>query len=223
MKEEFLIFQKFNSEKSAVDFGKLMEKNKIDYLIENISIKFDPILSNNEFGKELCVKLQKSNFEIADKILSETSKIEIEKIEKDYYLLSFSDEELKDVIYKSDEWNKFDVELAHKLLKERGIELTTEQIKNIKKDRIIALSQPEESQKIYIIVGYVFALLGGFLGIFIGWHLLTYKKTIPDGNQIYAYSENDRKQGNRILIIGSIFTVIWILFRIFNEVHIRDF
>lgn len=147
MTEEFLIFQKFNSEKSAVDFGKLMEKNEIDYLIENISIKFDPILSNNEFGKEFCVKLQKSNFEKADKILSETSKIEIEKIEKDYYLLSFSDEELKDVIYKSDEWNKFDVELAHKLLKERGIELTTEQIKNIKKDRIIALSQPEESQK----------------------------------------------------------------------------
>lgn len=120
MKEEFLIFQKFNTQNSAIDFGKLMEENKIEYLIENISVNFDPILSNNEFGKEYYVKLKKNDFEKVDKILSETTKIEIDKVEKDYYLLSFSDEELIDVITKSDEWNKFDVELAQKLLKERG-------------------------------------------------------------------------------------------------------
>jgi len=60
MKEEFLIFQKFSTENLAIDFGKLMDENKIEYLIENISISFDPILSNNEFGKEFCVKLKKN-------------------------------------------------------------------------------------------------------------------------------------------------------------------
>jgi hypothetical protein len=56
--------------------------------------------------------------------------------------------------------------------------------------------------------------LGGFLGVFIGWHLLTYKKTLPNGNRIYAYSGNDRKQGNRILVLGAIFIAIWVLYRI---------
>ena len=214
MKEEFVIFEKFNTESLAVDFGSLLNKNKIDFLIENISINFDPILSNNEFGKEYCVKIKKDDFEKANDILREKAKTEINEIQDDYYLLSFSNEELIEVIKKSDEWNKFDVELAHKLLKERGNEITAEQINEIKTQRIIELSKPEEGQNIYIIIGYVCALLGGLLGIFIGWHLSTYKKTLPNGNRIYAYSENDRKQGNRILISGAIFIVFWILYGI---------
>ncbi|MFV8353208.1 hypothetical protein [Flavobacterium sp. XS2P14] len=214
MKEEFIIFQKFNTESLAIDFGLLLNENKIENLLENISIKFDPILSNNEFGKEYCVKIKKIDFERTNVVLSEKTKAEINEIQDDYYLFSFSDEELIDVIEKSDEWNKFDVELAHKLLKERGNEITDEQINEIKKQRIVELSKPEEGQNIYIIIGYICAFLGGFLGVFIGWHLLTYKKTLPNGNRIYAYSENYRKQGNRILILGGIFIVIWILYRI---------
>ena len=214
MKEEFLIFQKFNTESQAVDFGSLLNVNRIEFLIENISINFDPILSNNEFGKEYCVKIKKDDFEKANDILREKAKTEINEIQDDYYLLSFTDEELIDVIEKSDEWNKFDVELAQKLLKERGNEITTEQISELKKQRIIELSKPEEGQNVYIIIGYVCALLGGLLGIFIGWHLTTYKKTLPNGNRIYAYSENDRKQGNRILILGIVFIVFWILYGI---------
>ncbi|POS00717.1 hypothetical protein Q361_1274 [Flavobacterium croceum DSM 17960] len=214
MKEEFLIFQKFNSEIQATNFGSLLTKNKIEFLIENISVNFDPILSNNEFGKEYCVKIKKNDFEKANDILREKAKTEINEIQDDYYLLSFSNKELIDVIEKSDEWNKFDVELAHKLLKKRGNEITSEEINELKKQRIIELSKPEQGQTVYIIIGYICAFLGGLLGIFIGWHLLTYKKTLPNGNQIYAYSENDRKQGNRILIIGGIFIVVWIFYRI---------
>lgn len=214
MKEEFLIFHKFNTESQAEDFGSLLNVNRIEFLIENISINFDPILSNNEFGKEYCVKIKKDDFEKANDILREKAKTEINEVQDDYYLLSFTDEELIDVIEKSDEWNRFDVQLAQKLLKERGNEITTEQINELKKQRIIELSKPEEGQNVYIIIGYVCALLGGLLGIFIGWHLLTYKKTLPNGNRIYAYSDNDRKQGNRILILSGIFIVIWIIYRI---------
>ena len=214
MKEEFLIFQKFNSESQATEIGSLLKENKVEFLIENISINFDPILSNNEFGKEYCIKIKQNDFEKANDVIRKKTKTEINKIQDDYYLLSFSNEELIDVIEKSDEWNKFDVELAHKLLKERGNEITTEQINELKKQRIIELSKPEEGQNIYIIIGYVCALLGGLLGIFIGWHLLTFKKTLPNGNRIYSYSENDRKQGNRIVILSGIFIIIWILYRI---------
>jgi len=80
--------------------------------------------------------------------LSQTTKAEINEVEKDYYLLSFSDEELIDVIAKSDEWNKFDVELAQKILKEKGKEVTEQQITQIKQQRIEELSKPEEGQNI---------------------------------------------------------------------------
>ena len=214
MKEKFINFERFNDKISAEEFGKLITEKNIEFILEDNSLSFDPTFANNGFGKEFCIKLKKSDFEKVDKILTEKSEKEINHIDKDYYLLSFSDNELIDVISKSDEWNKFDVSLAKKLLKERGNEITDEKISEIKKLRIAELSKPEQSQNIYILIGYVCALLGGVLGIFIGWHLLTYRKTLPNGNRIYAYSENDRKQGNRIVILGGTFIVIWIMYRI---------
>lgn len=176
-------------------------------------MSFDPTFANNGFGKEFCIKLKQSDFEKVNFLLIEKEEKENVMIDEDYYLLSFSDDELLELIAASDEWSPFDVSLAEKLLKERGKEITQEEIEKIKTNRIVELSRPEESQKTYIIIGYITAVLGGFLGIFIGWHLLTFKKTLPNGNRIYAYSDNDRKQGNRILIIAGIFLVIWLLYR----------
>ena len=210
MNEEFLIYEKFNSQRSAEALARTLEENSIDYSIENISIKMDPILSNNEFGKEYCVKIRKDDFEKLDSILQKQARSEIGNLQDDYPLLQFSDQELIEVLEKSDEWNKFDVELAHKLLKERGTEITAENLKEIRSSRIAELSKPDESQRIYIIVGYITAFLGGVLGVFIGWHLATFKKTLPNGSRVYAYSDYDRKQGNRILSIGVIAIIIYI-------------
>lgn len=219
MKEEFITFEKFNDQNSAKELGELIAEQNIEFLLEDNSLTFDPTFANNGFGKEYCLKLKKSDFEKANKLLTDIADNELNKlseIDKDYYLLSFSDEELIDVVSKSDEWNKFDVSLAKKILKEKGKEITPEKIEKIKHQRILELSKPDEGQKFYIILGYLTAVLGGLLGVFIGWHLLTHKKTLPNGNRIYAYSENDRKQGNRILIIGGIFLVFWITMRILN-------
>lgn len=217
MNEDFITFQKFNDQYNAKQFGKLLSDQNIKYVLEDNSLSFDPTFANNNFGTEYCIKIKNDDFEKVNILLEEKSEIEISEIDKDYYLLSFSDEELIDVISKSDEWNKFDVSLAKKLLRERGQEITPLKIEEIKKQRIAELSKPEKSQSGYIILGYITALLGGLLGVFVGWHLLTYKKVLPDGNRVYVYSENDRKQGNRILILGLVFFIFWfgvkILFR----------
>ena len=210
MNTNFVLFQKFTSQSEAVAFGKLLNENKIDCSVENISVNFDPILSNNEFGNEFCVKINSDDFEKAHFLLQEKAKAEISEIPENYYLLSFTDEELFDVVKKSDEWNKYDVELAHKLLKDRGKEINDQALNEIKQQRIAELSKPEEGQNIYITIGYIAAVLGGILGVFIGWHLLSFKKALPNGSRIYAYSQNDRKQGNRILILAIIFVVFWL-------------
>jgi len=213
MVEEFITFQKFNDQNSAIELGDFFKEKKLDYLLEDNSLSFDPTFANNGFGKEFCIKLKKSDFEKGNAFLNEKAENEIFEIDRDYYLFSFTDKELFELIAASDEWSPFDVSLTERLLKERGKEVTLEEIENIKKNRIVELSQPEGSQRTYIIIGYITAFLGGFLGIFIGWHLLTFKKTLPNGSRIYAYSDNDRRQGNRILILGGIFLVIWLLYR----------
>lgn len=210
MTEDFLTYKKFNNKNSANKFAAILDQEKIEYAVENNSLSFDVSFSNNtNFGNEFCVKIKKSDFDKVDEILSKKSEEDIESIPHDYYLLSFSDEELIEVVTKSDEWSVFDVTLSKKLLKEKGKEVTAEQIEAIKNKRIQELSQPEKSQKPYIIAGYIFAVLGGWLSVFIGWHLLTYKKSLPNGDKVYAYSDEDRKQGNRIFILGIVFMIIW--------------
>lgn len=214
MNDEFITFEKFNDQNSAKELSELFAEQNIEFVVVDNSLSFDPTFANNGFGTEYCIKIKKSDFEKANKILADKSENETNEIDEDYYLLSFTDDELIEVITKSDEWNKFDISLAKKLLKDKGKEITPEKIKEIKRQRILELSKPEEGQKGYIILGYITAFLGGLLGIFIGWHLLTYKKTLSNGNRIYAYSENDRKQGNRLLTIGYIFLAFWLLVRI---------
>lgn len=209
MTEEYITYKKFNNKNSAEKFRQLLETEKVDYTLENNSLSLDATITGNDFGTEFCVKIKKDDFEKIDEILLKKSEEDIHEIPDNYYLLSFSEEELVDVIAKSDEWSTFDVALAKKMLKEKGKEVTKEEIDSIKNKRLIELAKPEKSQKTYIIAGYILAILGGWLSIFIGWHLLTYKKTLPNGHKVYAYSENDRKEGNRIFILGIIFMVIW--------------
>lgn len=133
MNEEFITFERFNDQNSAKEVGDLFAEQNIEFVLVDNSLSFDPTFANNGFGKEYCIKLKKSDFEKANKVLADKSENEINEIDEDYYLLSFTDDELIEVITKSDEWNKFDISLAKKLLKDKGKEITPEKIEEIKR------------------------------------------------------------------------------------------
>ena len=80
-------------------------------------------------------------------------------------------------------------------------------MEKLQEERLIQLTEPEKSQIEWILIGYVCAFLGGLLGIFIGWHLKAFKKTLPNGEKVLNYSPSDRIHGERIYAIGKIFLV----------------
>ena len=132
MNEEFITFKKFNDQNSAKEIGELFAEQNIEFVLVDNSLSFDPTFANNGFGTEYCIKLKKSDFEKANKILADKSENETNEIDEDYYLLSFTDDELIEVITKSDEWNKFDISLAKKLLKDKAKKLHPKKLKKLK-------------------------------------------------------------------------------------------
>ena len=146
--------------------------------------------------------------------MEKEAQIEIDQVDKDYYLFGFSDDELLDLISKADEWSPFDFLLARKILAQRGNVLSNEEVKYLEEERINELKKPEAPQTKWIIIGYLCAALGGILGIFIGWHLFTYKKTLPNGERLYGYSKADRKHGRIIFYISSIVWGAYIVFKL---------
>ncbi|HET6226606.1 MAG TPA: hypothetical protein VFF27_10025 [Bacteroidia bacterium] len=212
--DQFNTFQKFSEPTEALDLLELLKANNINGLFDDNSTSFDPTFSASQLTKEYRVKLLKKDFEPARKLLLTLYASQLENADPNHYLFSFTDEELIEIIHKQNEWSYFDFLLAQKILKDRGKDVSPEQIETLWKERIKELSTPENKQTGWIIVGYLFALTGGLLGIFIGWYLSRHKKTLPDGNVVFAYSASDRKHGYFIFLIGIVSFFVWVVYKL---------
>lgn len=212
--EAFLTYQKFNDQASAAELAQLLAENGFEFELEDSSLNFDPAFSYNDLNKEFRVKLKSSDFSKANELLQQLSQKDIELVDKDYYLYQFSDEELMDILQKPDEWNAFDITLAKKLLQERGKEVSKETLAQLKLERLSYLRKPEQASRFWVIAGYLCAILGGGLGLFIGWHLIYHKRTLPNGESVFAYTDSDRKDGNIIFIMSIISVIIVIAYKV---------
>jgi len=202
---DFAIFRRFNNAEQALEMAEELGKHEIEFqLIEDspgIDITFT---GNSEFQKETQLMIRQSDFEKANMILEEEAAEEIKSIPPDHYLFEFSNEELIEVLSKPDEWSSLDYKLAQKILMDRGQDISEERIKFLKEERLVELSKPDKDQEGWIVFAYILSFFGGMLGVLIGWYLWTMKKTLPDGQKIYAYSPKDRWHGKRIFFLGII-------------------
>jgi hypothetical protein len=65
-----------------------------------------------------------------------------------------------------------------------------------------------------LIAGYIFAFLGGLIGLVIGAHMKWGKITDASGNKVLKYDEPSQKQGLIIFIIGLVSMIIWNIIRV---------
>ena len=217
MSTDFAVFKKFANLEQAQELGATLKKNGIENKLVNNSPQIDITFSGNTLQNEVQLLLLQSDFAKANEVLRTEAEKVIEQMDKDYYLFDFTNEELYEIIMKPDEWGAFDYTLAQKLLKDRGVTVDEELINSLRKQRVNDLAKPEEGQQPMVLVGYLLALLGGLLGLLVGWFLWTYKKTLPDGQIVHAYSERDQKHGRNIFILGLVFLIFWVTFRLMLE------
>ena len=144
--------------------------------------------------------------EEAKAILIEAEEEMNSSFEEEYFLKSYTDEELIDVIKKADEWSDFDYEFALDILKERGIEFTDDEKADFYEDRIIHLAEPIRIKTYIIVIGYV--LIMGLLGALIGLFIWIGKEKLPNGQKVYRYDEFSRMHGGIIAVLSIIFFLL---------------
>jgi hypothetical protein len=235
--ETFLTFQKFNDEGVARELMAKLTEHDITFITEDSKGIFDPTFAANPLTREIRIKLQSKDFDVAQKILAAHYKEQLDDVDDDYYLYSFSDDELRQIILKPDEWGDFDYQLALKLLQQRGKEIVPEEAERLRKQRNDFLARPEKSKGDIVMLGYALSIAGGVaaatgdlfyfytynpvlacwsLPIFIGWHLAYSKKTLPDGRSLYRYTDKERNHGVIILLLGTLCLVAALLIRWFK-------
>lgn len=219
MKDTFSVFRKYPTIEQAKELERLLNGKNIETQIADNLSSVDSSFSGSSLQNQFEIKIQLLDFEKAEKILYKDAENLIDEVDKDYYLFEFTDEELYDILLKADEWNELDYKLAQRILTEKGKSIDSELLKSLKKQRLESLAKPEENQKPWIIAGYIFAILGGLLGIFIGYSLWTSKKSLPNGQRVYSYNGKDRMHGKTIFYIGLILLPLYIFLRIIANIY----
>jgi len=213
MEPEFVTYQKFNDAALAKELTTILDENHIEYYLQEESSGFDPSMVMSNAPVDYAVKIKSSDFERVTQLLVQNEEQHVDEVDNDYYLFGFTNDELLEVITKADEWSVFDVVLARKILTERGITINERQLTEKKEERITELKVVKALSTSQLVVCYIFAIGGGLIGIPIGWLLITSKKTLPDGEQVYAYSENDRWHGRMIFYISIVDFVLALLYK----------
>jgi predicted Rdx family selenoprotein len=212
MVEQFETFLNFNDEDLARFVAEKLKDNNVEFIVEKSKPLLDASLVDTSIDRNIHIKLRRQDFQKGDQALEDYYKAQLTNIDSEYYLLSFSDDELKDVITKPDEWGHFNYQLAQKLLKERGHDIEESMLSKLKADRIKDLAQPEKASRLLLFFGYCFIPFGLIVGFLIGRHLFHSKKPLPNGQLVFSYTEADRKHGNRIMIITGVIFILSIVF-----------
>lgn len=214
--QEFVIAKKFSNEEPFQELIQILEKNSVPFQTETYGERIDSV-TIAPIAPEYIVKVPADKYAQVHEILNELAAEQISDVDSDHYLFKFSDQELYDILAKPDEWSAFDYQLAQKILQERGKQIDKDFLASLRKTRIEAISKPEEEHKGTVWIGYLSALLGGLIGIAIGWNMISSRKKLPTGEQVYTYQKSDRKHGIRIMLLGIVMFIVSIYLRVFRE------
>jgi hypothetical protein len=200
----FRNFQTFASAGAAEPLLQALKAAGIPYhtTFDTGQVAFDPSFANNQLTSNFTVQLGLDDFERGTHLLDQLNQHALSQIAPDHYLFRFTDEELMDIVVKPDEWSALDVSLAGQLLRQRGRDISPDALQLLRQRRVAELAQPDQNHKALVRGGYLSAMLGGLIGIGIGYQLYTSRKQLPTGQRVYAYSPTDRVHGIRMMVLG---------------------
>ena len=209
----YIDFQKFLIKEQAEEIAKILTDNGINVQIKEVKPNVD-ITFSNAHSLNYWIRLPENQLVKAESILDKG----LDSIDAplEHYFSEFTDEELIEVLKSYYEWTKEDYQYARIILKERGINLTDENIKQFKEVGLEEQRAPEKGNISWIIAGFATAFLGGLLGVILGWNYYTEYKKLPNGEKVYRFDSSTRKKGKVMMIIGLSVIVLAIASRILS-------
>jgi len=221
----FRTYQIFSEADDATDLINFLKEHKIQYQIESYMPDVELYFGSDNSQKEFRVKILSSQFDYLSGLREEDVKKRLEEtgIDETYYLFDFTDDELLEILEKSDEWSPTDYVLAQKILTDRGSKFDLAKIKHLKEKRLEELKQPKKIHVGWLVLGLFFAIGGaftlflGFGGVLMGWFFTFSKRTLPNGEQSYSFDETTRKWGKAVFYLSILVLSAMSVFRLLES------
>ena len=136
MPDEFLVFRSFYTEEEAISLMTFFKEKGIDCSMVKHRPILDKVYVGVNYDPEFHVKIKGYEFSKANEILDRHIDQHLSEIGEEYYLYSFTDNELLEIIEKPDEWNNQDIVISKKILRDRGVAITDKEVTEKKLSRI---------------------------------------------------------------------------------------
>jgi hypothetical protein len=149
-------FQTFNDPGLAEAIAATLKKHRIVCHVEKVEPLLEPSFFRNTVEPNIHLKVRTSDLNRAHQALEEHYEHQLQDVDPGYYLFSFTDVELLDIVAKPDEWGHFDYVLARELLTERGLPIPDETIRQMKQQRLRQLAQQARAESLRDLLHRVF-------------------------------------------------------------------
>lgn len=202
----FATYEKFFNPEQAEPVLAILKEYDIPFELSPITQTVDVLITGGQPSSQYELKIPSTGFEQVNRLLREEMRVNLDDVDPDYYLFSFTDKELVEILMQPDEWGRMDFLIARKILETRGIVYSAEELDTLWNKRMNDLAQPEKHGWIY--AGYGLSVIGCFLGIIVGMVFWQSTKTLPNGKRYYIYDESTRKHGKNIFYLSIILTAV---------------
>ncbi len=121
---EFVTYKKYQNKEQAKELIQLLTDNSIEFEVDDTTSLADFITGK---GTEyFFIKIKTTDFITVNDLLKKHTLQEIQHIGTDYYMFDFENDELIEVLTEPDSWGELNVNLAKKILADRGVVITKE-------------------------------------------------------------------------------------------------
>jgi hypothetical protein len=216
---EFAFYREFHTLEYAREYTSMLDRNHILYRLENSSdLLIDKAIVGQKLMPEAVLKILPRDFPRVNRLIEQM--IESQPVPPGHYLLDFTDLELFDILEQSDEWTVEDLALARKVLRERGLPVSSEQIRRMKEERYRELRSGKKGQIHWLLI-YLACIIAGLLlfsplfllaGLGMGYYYWQDRSTDPEGRRFYTFEPVTRQWGRYIFIGGIVISVAYIVF-----------
>ena len=209
-KQEWAGFARFDTKAILENTIALLNQHNIPYQVSEHESNLKSH-SNNPLDQYYTLNLRLGDFDKVYQLQRAEAEQQLIYKAADYYLRGLTDKELMDILEEPEDWNVVDVVGAQKLLAERGVIVSEEDMELMRLRHLIELSRPSKASFETLLGAYAFAIVGGIFGIFWGLHLMRDKRVLPNGRKVITFDAATRAHGQRVLNLSIIMIILTLI------------
>lgn len=219
MENTFEFYRDYHNLEEAKSFASLLKNNDIPYSLEQAgNLDVSEIVGQGLLPKAV-LKVRPEDFKRVNDLLSREIKDSGNMDFSDHYLNQLDIEELKDIFRKPEEWTVEDATVAQFILKDRGVNISEQEIKELREERLTEIRKGKKAS-LGMLLFYGSCIIFGFLihlifyigGMGMAFYYAFGKSTDIDGQKNYVYDEPTRQYGKIMFYGGFLVPILSILY-----------